>query len=102
MDYNEKFALIARSDTIRVANGLIAFAAQKKWYIYQLNAKSTFLNGYLEEEIYVEQPLRSEIRGEENKALKLKKALYGLKQALQTWCRKIDIYFTNKEYGGVK
>lgn len=43
--------------------------------------KSTFLNGFLEEEIYVEQPLGFVLEGLENKILKLKKALYGLKQA---------------------
>jgi hypothetical protein len=51
VDYNETFAPVARLDTIRA---LIALAAQKKWKIFQLDVKSAFLNGYLEEEIYVE------------------------------------------------
>ena len=53
IDYNETFAHVARLDTIRA---LVALAAQKKWQIHQLDVKSAFLNRYLEEEIYVEQP----------------------------------------------
>ena len=53
VDYSETFAPVARLDTIRL---LLAVAAQKNWRIYQLDIKSTFLNGFLQEEIYVEQP----------------------------------------------
>ncbi|GKV15798.1 hypothetical protein SLEP1_g26549 [Rubroshorea leprosula] len=53
IDFTETFALVARFDTIKL---LFAMAAQKSWLIYQLDVKSTFLNGELKEEIYVEQP----------------------------------------------
>ncbi|GMI75369.1 cysteine-rich RLK (RECEPTOR-like protein kinase) 8 [Hibiscus trionum] len=53
VDYDEVFAPVARMETIRL---LISIAAQNKWKIYQLDVKSTFINGFLEEEIYVEQP----------------------------------------------
>ena len=53
IDFNETFTPIARLDTIRA---LIAMAAQKGWCLYQLDVKSAFLNGELEEEVYVEQP----------------------------------------------
>ncbi|XP_068338928.1 uncharacterized protein [Pyrus communis] len=53
LDYNETYAPVARLDTIRT---LIALAAQKSWKLYQLDVKSAFLNGVLQEEVYVEQP----------------------------------------------
>ncbi|KAI5348232.1 hypothetical protein L3X38_001119 [Prunus dulcis] len=77
VDYNETFALVARLDTIRT---LIALAAQKGWQLYQLDVKSAFLNGILEEEVYVDQPEGFVVKGSERKVYKLHKALYGLKQ----------------------
>ncbi|XP_071689253.1 uncharacterized protein [Rutidosis leptorrhynchoides] len=63
VDYNETFAPVARLDTIRA---LVALAAQRRWKIYQLDVKSAFLNGFLEEEIYVEQPQGFIKKGKEN------------------------------------
>ncbi|XP_021733422.1 uncharacterized protein LOC110700222 [Chenopodium quinoa] len=60
--------------------------------IYQLDVKSAFLNGELEEEIYVEQPPGFAIKGQDGKVCKLKKALYGLKQVPRAWYNKIDSY----------
>jgi hypothetical protein len=57
---------------------LLAVAAQKGWKIFQLDVKSAFLNGYLQEAIFVEQPKGFVVRGEEEKVYLLKKALYGL------------------------
>ena len=78
IDYDEVFAPVARMETIRL---MISIAAQHKWSIHQLDVKSAFLNGYLEEEVYVEQPPGYKKKGQEGKVLKLNKALYGLKQA---------------------
>jgi len=78
IDYDEVFAPMMRMETIRL---LISLAAQQKWTILQMDVKSTFLNGVLEEEVYVEQPLENMRKGENKKVLRLKKALYGLKQA---------------------
>lgn len=66
--------------------------AQKGWKIFQLDVKSAFLNGDLQEEIYVEQPYGFEAKGEEDKVYLLKKALYGLKQVPRAWYSKIDEY----------
>ena len=52
-DYSNTFTPVARLDTIRM---LLAVAAQNDWRVYQLDVKSVFLNGYLQEEIYVEKP----------------------------------------------
>ena len=63
-------------DTIRT---VLVIAAQNKWHVYQMDVKSTFLNGYLEEEVYVEQPQGYEVPRQEHKVYRLKKELYGLK-----------------------
>ncbi|RVW87111.1 Retrovirus-related Pol polyprotein from transposon TNT 1-94 [Vitis vinifera] len=62
----------------------------KGWKTYQLDVKSAFLNGYLQEEIYVEQPEGFQVKGQEEKVYLLKKALYGLKQAPRAWYSRID------------
>lgn len=78
VDFSETFASVARLDTVRM---LLALAAHNAWKIYQLDVKSTFLNVYLEEEIYVEQSEGFKVKGQEEKVYLLKKALYSLKQA---------------------
>jgi hypothetical protein len=65
-------------------------SALKDLKVYQLDVKSVFLNGYLQEEIYIEQPRGFEVKGQEEKVYLLKKAFYGLKQAYRTWYSKID------------
>ena len=77
-DYEETFAPVARMETVRT---VLSIVAQQKWKVYQMDMKSTFLNGVLKEEVYVEQFLGYEAKGQENKVCKLRKALYGLKHA---------------------
>ena len=78
VDYSDTFAPVARMDTIRL---LLAVAAHRNWKVFQLDVKSAFLNGVLQEEIYVEQPAGFVVQGKADKVYLLKKALYGLKQA---------------------
>jgi hypothetical protein len=87
VDYEEVFAPVARLETVRL---LLALAAQGDWKVHHMDVKSAFLNGDLTEEVYVEQPIGYEKKGEEEKVYKLKKALYGLKQAPRAWNSKLD------------
>ena len=59
-----------------------------------MDFKTTFLNGVVEEEVYVEQPLGFETHGRETHVCKLKKYLYGLKQAPRTWYDRIDSFLS--------
>ena len=63
-DYEETFAPVARMETVRV---VLSIAAQNKWKAYQMDVKLAFLNGVLMEEVYIEQPLDYEKKGEEHK-----------------------------------
>jgi hypothetical protein len=89
IDYGETFAPVARLDTVRT---LLAITTQHKWKVYQMDVKSTFLNGVLEEEVYVDQPPGFEVKEHPTKVYRLKKALYGLKQAPRAWYNRIDAY----------
>jgi hypothetical protein len=77
---------------------LISLVAQNKWIIFQMDVKSTFFYGYLEEEVYVEQLIGYVVKRQEIKVLKLKKALYGLKQVPRAWNSRIDKYFEEKVF----
>ena len=89
IDYEETFAPVARYTSIRA---IMALAAKLGWKLHQMDVKITFLNGVVEEEVYVEQPLGFETHDRETHVCKLKKALYGLKQAPKTWYGRIDSF----------
>jgi transposase InsO family protein len=78
IDYDEVFAPVARIDTVKL---LLALAANRGWEVHHLDVKTAFLNGELEEEVYVGQPKGYAVKGKEKQVYKLSKALYGLKQA---------------------
>ncbi|KAL6550635.1 hypothetical protein OROMI_021123 [Orobanche minor] len=89
VDYDEVFAPVARIDTVRV---ILALAWTNGWGVHHLDIKSAFLNGNLDEEVFITQPEGFEKKGEENKVYKLSKALYGLKQAPRAWNACLDHY----------
>lgn len=95
VDYTEVFAPVARLYTIRT---ILALAAQSNWEVFQLDVKSAFLHGELEEDVYVKQPEGYIKKGEEEKVYKLKKALYGLKQAPRAWYSRIEAYFMREQF----
>jgi len=78
IDYGETFALVARLVVVRL---LLGFASMSGFKLFQMDVKCVFLNGIINEEVYVEQPLSFEDHQHPNHVYKLKKALYGLKQA---------------------
>jgi hypothetical protein len=82
LDFNETFALIARLESIRI---LLPYATNHGFNLYQMDVKSAFLNGPVEEEVYVEQPPGFKSEEYPNHVYKLHKALYGLKQAPRAW-----------------
>ena len=82
IDFDETFAPVARLEAIRI---FLAYAAHANFKVYQMDVKSAFLNGELEEEVYVSQPPGFEDPEFPEYVYFLLKALYGLKQAPRAW-----------------
>jgi hypothetical protein len=78
LDFKETYAPMARLEAIQI---LLAFAAHHDFKLYQMDVKSAFLNGPIQELVYVEQPPGFEYPKFPNHVYKLQKELYGLKQA---------------------
>ena len=78
IDYGETFTPVARLEVERL---LLAFACMSGFKLFQMDVKSAFLNGIINEEVYVEQPPYFEDHQHPSHVYKLKKALYGLEQA---------------------
>jgi hypothetical protein len=77
VDFEETFAPVARMESIHL---ILAYACSKNVKVYQMDVKSSFLNGELEEEeVYIEQPERVQLSDNTDYVCKLKEALYGLK-----------------------
>jgi hypothetical protein len=95
LDYFYTYALVARIATIRT---LIALASIYNFEIHQMDVKTTFLNGELEEEIYMHQPEGFVMPNHEQKVCKLIKSLYGLKQAPKQWHEKFDKVVVANEF----
>ena len=87
IDYFDTYAPVARITSICV---LMALTSIYKLVVHQMNVKTTFLNGNLDEEVYMDQPEGFVLPGNERKVCKLVKSLYGLKQAPKQWHEKFD------------
>jgi hypothetical protein len=87
-DFFDTYSSVARLTTIRV---LLALAASHGLLVHQMDVKTAFLNGELEEEIYMTQPDGFVVKGQEDKVCKLMKSLYGLKQVHKQWHEKFDV-----------
>jgi hypothetical protein len=90
-DYDETFAPVARYTSIRA---IISLFASMGWNLHQMDVKTSFLNGVIEEEVYIEQPQGFEVHSRDTHVCRLKKALYGLKQAPRAWYSRMDNYLT--------
>ncbi|KAK8710039.1 hypothetical protein V6N13_145383 [Hibiscus sabdariffa] len=85
VDFNETFAPVAKLNTVRV---LISLAVNLDWPLHQLDVKNAFLNGNVDEEVYMTIPPGLQVVGGSNKVCKLNRSLYGLKQSPRAWFEK--------------
>ena len=95
IDFEETFAPVARLEAIRL---VLAFACFRGFKLYQLDVKSAFLNGYISEDVFVEQPPGFGCTINPNHVYKLKKALYGLKQAPRAWYDRLSTFLLNNDF----
>jgi hypothetical protein len=95
LDFGKTYAPVARLEAIRI---LLAYACAHNIKLYQMDVKRAFLNGYINEEVYVEQPPGFKDYKKSNHVYKLKKALYGLKQAPRAWYKRLRDFLLSKGF----
>ncbi|GJS17954.1 retrovirus-related pol polyprotein from transposon TNT 1-94 [Tanacetum coccineum] len=95
IDYDETYAPVARLESIRI---LLAYACALDFKLFQMDVKSAFLNGFINEEVYVAQPPGFIDFKKLDHVYKLKKALYGLKQAPKAWYDRLKAFLIKHEY----
>ncbi|GKA33834.1 retrovirus-related pol polyprotein from transposon TNT 1-94 [Tanacetum coccineum] len=95
IDFKESFAPVARLEAVRL---FVAYAAHKSFPVYQMDVKTTFLNGPLKEEVYVNQPDGFVNPHHPDKVYRLKKALYGLKQDPKAWYDELSNFLVSKGF----
>ncbi|KFK44446.1 hypothetical protein AALP_AA1G257500 [Arabis alpina] len=86
-DFTDTFAPVAKLHTVRV---VLSIATNLSWDLWQMDVKNAFLQGELEEEVYMTHPPGLEKTVSPGKVLRLKKAIYGLKQSPRAWYRKLS------------
>ncbi|GJS00510.1 putative ribonuclease H-like domain-containing protein [Tanacetum coccineum] len=95
IDYDEVFAPVARIEAIRL---FLAFASFMGFIVYQMDVKSAFLYGTIDEEVYVSQPPGFVDPDHPNKVYKVVKALYGLHQAPRAWYATLSTFLEKHGY----
>jgi hypothetical protein len=95
LDFEETFGLVTRLEAIRI---LLAFATSKGFKLYQMDVKSTFLNGVIQEDVYVRQPLGFESPKYPDRVYKLSKTLYELKQTSWAWYARFKMCLQEHRY----
>ena len=87
LDYDETFSPVVRFESLRT---VIALAVQNGMKLHQMDVTTAFLNGELEEEVYMKQPEGFAAKGQEDMVCKLKRSIYGLKQSPRCWNSALD------------
>ena len=95
IDYNEVFSPVVKHSSIRI---LLTLVAQFNMELVQMDVKTAFLHGDLEEEIYITQPDGFKVAGKEDWVCKLNKSLYGLKQSPRQWYKRFDQFMIGQNY----
>jgi hypothetical protein len=95
LDFRETFAPVAHLEAVKI---LLAFAASKRFKLYQMDVKNAFLNSVIQEEVFVRQPLGFENPKYPNRVYKLSKALYGLKQVPRAWYARLKTFLLEHGY----
>ena len=89
VEFGEIFSPVTKLTSIRV---LMSLATTFYLEIKQIDVKTTFLHGDLEEKIYMERPEGFDVKGKKEVVCRLKNSLYGLKRSLRMWYQKFDTY----------
>ena len=87
IDTEETFGPVERYTSIRT---IMPLTSMMKWNLQQMDVNTTFLNGVIEEEVYIEHPQGFEVEDRVTHVCKLKKDLYGLKKSARAWYGRID------------
>jgi hypothetical protein len=95
IDFREIFAPVAPLETIRI---FLAFVASKVFKLYHIDVKSTFLNGIIQEEVFIRQPPGFENPKYPNRVYKLSNTLYGLKQTPRAWYARLKTFLLEHGY----
>ena len=89
IDFNDVFSLVVKHSSIRT---LLSIVAMRDYELEQLDVKTAFLHGELEEDIYMDQPEGFVVSGKEKLVCRLKKSFYGLKQSPRHWYKRFDSF----------
>nr|AAT44282.1 putative polyprotein [Oryza sativa Japonica Group] len=95
IDFNDVFSPVVKHSSIRTLLGIVAM---HDYELEQMNVKTAFLHGELEEDIYMEQPEGFVVPGKENLVCRLKKSLYGLKQSPRQWYKRFDSFMLSQKF----
>jgi len=95
IDFDETYSPTMKHTTLRI---LLALGNAKNMEMRQMDIRTAFLNGDLQEEVYIQQTQLFEVQGKENLVCRLKKALYGLRQASRAWSQTLSAYLIEQGY----